>query len=172
MKKYNKEDVTEMLCESNAIEDVYSAQALKEAQEAWDFAFANKKKIDLNYILEVHRLLGQRLAPTIAGKWRDCDVYIGGHRKIFISEALIKEDVSNWIKKCQENISKLSLIEKENKVTNWHLDYEEIHPFQDLNGRSGRILMNIQRFNAGLPIWIIHEGKEQQKYYRLFDNRY
>lgn len=172
MKKYTKKDVTEMLCESNAIENVYSKMALTDAQKAWDFAFANRNKITLEYILEIHRLLGQHLYPKIAGKWRDCDVYIGGHRKIFVSETLIKEDVSAWIKKCEEDISNLSDKKKSNKITNWHLDIEEIHPHQDLNGRTYRLIMNIQRFNAGLPIWIIHEGDEQMGYYRLFDSRY
>ena len=49
-----------------------------------------------------------------------------------------------------------------------HIWFEKIHPFEDGNGRTGRILMNIQRLNAGLPLLIIHEGKEQMEYYKWF----
>jgi hypothetical protein len=65
-------------------------------------------------------------------------------------------------------------------MTNWCMDYEQmgwkkahvafetIHPFVDGNGRIGRILMNWQRLQEGLPILIIHEGPEQMEYYKWF----
>ena len=49
-----------------------------------------------------------------------------------------------------------------------HVDFEKIHPFADGNGRVGRILMNVQMINSGLPLITIHEGIEQQEYYRWF----
>jgi len=36
------------------------------------------------------------------------------------------------------------------------------------NGRVGRILYNIHRLLLGLPIHVIHEGKEQKEYYTWF----
>jgi Fic family protein len=50
-----------------------------------------------------------------------------------------------------------------------HVQYEKIHPFVDGNGRTGRIFMNWWRINNGLPILVIHEGKEQWEYYKWFD---
>ena len=50
-----------------------------------------------------------------------------------------------------------------------HIVFEQMHPFADGNGRTGRILMNIQMLNQEYPLLIIHEGKEQQEYYKWFN---
>jgi len=49
-----------------------------------------------------------------------------------------------------------------------HVLFEKIHPFIDGNGRTGRMVYNWHRLKLGLPIHIIHEGKEQFKYYKWF----
>ena len=53
------------------------------------------------------------------------------------------------------------------EIKKWHIMFEHIHPFEDGNGRTGRILMNIQRLKIGLPILIIYE-KHKFKYYDWF----
>ena len=55
-----------------------------------------------------------------------------------------------------------------NLIKRWHIQFEHIHPFEDGNGRVGRILMNFQLVKKGLPILVIHEGKEQREYYKWF----
>jgi len=170
MKKYNDKQVNEFLIESNAIEGVYSKYpALKDSWEAWNFAYKNRKKIDINYILEIHKLLIKNLNPRIAGKFRDCDVYIGGRRCIFVSESLLREEVQKWLKLCDINkLKNKSDKEKWEEIEFWHVYIEHIHPHEDCNGRLYRLMMNLQRFMAGLPIKIIHEGEEQMKYYKIF----
>lgn len=169
-KDWNDMEVIDFLSESNKIEGVYSIQALEDAIEAWNFAFLNKDKIDLAYILEIHRLLGQRIAPNIAGKWRDCGVWIGGKHKPFISEGLIKEQVSIWIKKSKVTKRKKGYPEweRDRLVREWHVTFEEIHPFVDINGRTGRILWNIQRLLLGLPLLVIDSRTKEWEYYVLF----
>jgi len=54
-----------------------------------------------------------------------------------------------------------------------HVTYEGIHPFVDFNGRTGRMFMNWERMQAGLPILIIKAdwpkiGGEQMEYYKWF----
>jgi len=163
--------IEKFLQQSNYIEREYGEIALEDAKKAWKFAYENKDKINLDYILEIHRLLMQRLNPRIAGKFRDCDVWIGGHRKYFISEALFKEQLKKWIKLC--NINKLknkSNKEKWKEIKFWHVIAENIHAHEDCNGRTYRLIMNIQRLQCGLPIKIIHTGTEQQLYYLWFRN--
>jgi len=86
---------------------------------------------------------------------------VGGRFCPFTSPALLEHDILKWIDthcdaKTDETIKKA------------HIAFEKIHPFEDGNGRVGRIILNFQRVKAGLPILVIHTGKEQQEYYKWF----
>lgn len=154
----SKEEL-EFLDHSNRIEREYSTISLEDAIKAW--RWSKKEPITLKTILGIHKRVMKRLRPDIAGKLRNCDVWIGGHRKIFISETLLKDELKTL---CEIPIG----MEAEEIIKNWHIAFEKIHPFEDGNGRVGRILYNLQRLRAGLPIHIIHEGGEQKEYYKWF----
>ena len=96
--------------------------------------------------------------PRIAGKLRGVNVRVGSsirpdHTLVY---GLINELLREPAPKTEEEIKQ------------WHIKFEEIHPFEDGNGRSGRILMNWQRVSNGLPLLIIHTGEEQLTYYKWF----
>ena len=155
----NNREETEFLRESNAIEREYSEEALRDAQQAWTMAkLVSSDPMDIHYILGIHRRLLKRLNPEIAGKIRDCPVMIGGDIRNQPKEEIILQlnELCNVIPKNEEEIKK------------WHIRFEFIHFAEDGNGRVGRIIMNVQRLKRGLPLLIIHEGKEQQSYYLWF----
>lgn len=163
-------DVLEFLAESNSIEGVHTKEALDDAVEAWEYT-VKQKKIGLKEILCIHKILMKRQAPAIAGKWRDCDVRIGGQRKWFVSEGLIKEEVQMVINYIEKTVPLYIGEERAAKVA--HVMFEDVHPFADGNGRTGRILMNWHRLQLELPILIIHadwpdEDGEQKSYYQWF----
>jgi len=155
------QNVLEFLRESNAIEREYSQIALEDAQLAWNYAINNKPAVTIDYILEIHRLLMRRLWPDIAGKFRTENVYIGHSKKIFISRVLFCAQLQKLVCEPMSDPKYTDPI----KV---HVNFEEIHPFLDGNGRTGRILYNIHRLKLNLPIHIIHEGAEQFDYYKWF----
>lgn len=156
----DNEKVIEFLEQSNFIENERSQEGLDDAIMAWNWAYNNKHKISLYYILKIHRLLMRRIAPEIAGRLRDCDVFIAGIRKIFITKPILENILAEWMNKY------CFLMDTNDKKA--HIGFENIHPFIDGNGRVGRILMNIHRVNMGKSILIIHEGDEQLSYYRWF----
>lgn len=157
--KISEEEI-EFLKESNAIERVYSDEALQDAKQSWMMAkVCGDEKISIDYILAIHRRLMKRLNPEIAGKLRDCRVFVGNRECMYYPE--IRKALFKWCKKYKKP-------KTWKDIKQAHIDFRDIHPHQDGNGRTGRILMNIQRLNAGLPILIIHEGKEQQSYYKWF----
>lgn len=161
-------DELEFLEHSNYIENERSPEAMEDAIRAWIWAY--KRKINFDNILVIHRILMKRLRPDIAGKLRDCDVFIGGHRKIFVSQALLKDEVRQWVTKIRAKLVDNKWDTLQLHAQNCHVAFEQIHPFQDGNGRVGRILYNLQRIRAGLPIHIIHEGSEQRAYYEWFNS--
>ena len=157
----NNEEI-EFLRESNAIEREYSDEALEDAKEAWEHAkkyFKPETKIGTRMILSIHKRLLKRLDPKIAGKIRHYNVYIGN--KMGFTPKIIREEL--------KLLCKILPISEE-QIEAWHIQFEDIHPFGDGNGRTGRILMNLQRLKIGLPLLIIHEGKEQMEYYKWFRN--
>lgn len=164
-KKFN-EDVIEFLKHSNWIEGEYDERALEDAINAWDWAFHNKDdKIGIQYILKIHQLLMRRIRPDIAGQIRNCGVWIGGQHKPFINKAIIESELLMGV--CFEMLAR-GTFDKEERAKKIHVAFENIHPFEDGNGRVGRILYNINRLKFGLPIHIIHQGDEQQEYYKWF----
>jgi len=170
MIELKQKDILQFLKESNAIEGVTSRAALNDAIQAWNYAVDNKNNITSKYILKIHFLLMRTLRPDIAGKVRTCDVFIGGKRKSFISEYLLKEQIKFWLKECNtKTMSMRSESERENAVKEWHVKFEFLHPFEDGNGRVGRFLYQIHRLKTKLPLYIIKAGgQEQLDYYKWF----
>ncbi len=161
---------------SNWIEGEYSDEALDDAVTAWGYLrHGGEPMISYESVMHTHYLLMQRLRPDIAGKLRDCDVWIGGQRKIFISQALLEEEIRRVCMSiiCSttrfQQIKDLdTAIAQEEPVTRQlHVEFEGIHPHQDGNGRTGRMLMNAHRIRLGLPILIIRE-EAKFEYYKWF----
>jgi len=187
MNKLTKKEI-EFLQHSNYIENEFSKKAFEDSKKAWEFALTNKNNFSLEYILGIHHKLLYRLNPKIAGKLRNCAVRIGGRKEItyfsFEDEIILYkyvggreipkpkkgeliEKIENWVRIYETEKEKIDY----NKIKDLHIKFEQMHPFRDGNGRTGRILMNVQMINADLPLVIIHEGEEQQEYYKWFKTK-
>ena len=157
--KISKKQLDEFIKHNNYIEGVDFPMAHEDGHKAWEWAFKNMFNINANYILRIHKILMNRVNPRIAGKTRNCDVWIGGHKKLFINKYIFQEQLNDLSAK---------ILKGDMHPKDAHILFESIHPFEDGNGRVGRILMNIHRLRLNLPILIIHAGKEQEKYYDWF----
>jgi fido (protein-threonine AMPylation protein) len=175
--KIEDENLEEFLKESNAIEGEYSKEALQDAKQAWMcgaiMLTIGAEPLSIDLILAIHRRLMKRLNPTIAGKIRDVPVYIGGEIRNQSKEEIKKQlqELVNYWNNNKEILRNKRKQDIEYFIKRWHILFELCHGFCDGNGRTGRILLNLQRIHFGLPLLIIHHGLEQQNYYLWFKRK-
>ena len=152
-----RDDEFEFIKQSNYIEAEYGTKALSDAIQAWAF-IRNSVGLTLTNVLHCHYILMADIYSSIAGKVRECDVWVGGCHKPFINVQLINDNLDNLLHRMD-----LRIIEPKAA----HIQFEYIHPFVDGNGRVGRMIYNAHRLQLGQPIHIIKES-EKEKYYEWF----
>ena len=146
------------------LKDHLEAVGYKEAfQYVEELAKQDKPLTDFE-IKSIHSLvLADR--PEDKGTFRRVNVRIAGAMTEPVQPYLIEpkieellEDYKNWAKT-------MHIVEK---VALFHLRFESIHPFIDGNGRTGRLLMNLQLIKEGLPAVNI-KYTDRHSYYDAFD---
>ncbi len=162
MSKIKKELIRECLKQSNYIEGEYDEQSLKDAERAWRYWEQHKEEpLTVALVLKLHELLMRNLKPRIAGKLRTCDVWIGGVRKQFVG----LETLELQLKEVISEMNKPAVDTEYCKLC--HINFEGLHPFEDGNGRIGRMLLNIQLIKNGFQPMLILE-RERGLYYQWF----
>lgn len=136
---------------SNHIEGEYSKEALDDAKSAWEYII-NYDVLTLDIIQKTHKILMEKLLST-AGKFRKIQVGVTTKNGGF-NPAVHFDEIQKELQSLLEITPKT-----EKEIKEWHIKFEHIHPYEDGNGRIGRILMNYQRQKAGLPLLIVFVGE-------------
>ena len=55
------------------------------------------------------------------------------------------------------------------KIAKYHIEFEKIHPFEDGNGRTGRLLLNYELLKNNIPPVVINK-KDRVKYFEFLRN--
>lgn len=144
------------------IREVYEAKNLAKLTES--LLEKNKTILSTKLILSMHKTLLTDIDDNIAGRFRSGKewVRVGNHlgaNPQFVP-TLMQELVDNY------NKNKISYFL--DTVAHFHAEFETIHPFVDGNGRMGRVLINLQLMNLGLPPIIIQNKSKHTEYYPLF----
>lgn len=157
--------VSIFLQESNGIEGVYDEKSLKQAITAWRY-LEKQSTLTIEVVLETHRLLmiDQPIEEHQKGQFRQQPVWVSGRE--CLHHTLIERAVEGWLLFMSEE--RKNMDDPEEWVKQCHIQYELIHPFIDGNGRTGRMFMNWQRLNLGLPLMVVFEH-DKYEYYKWFD---
>ncbi len=142
----------------------------KNHKEALDFLYdmiEHDKKFTFSehLIKQIHSLIIQDIDKNIAGKYRNIDVFIAGTEHVppsALDVSFRMKELADWARK---NHNKMYIVEFS---AIFHHKFVHIHPFQDGNGRTARLLMNIFLMQYGFPIAIIQKN-DRQKYYRVLE---
>lgn len=144
------------------LNDHLAAIGHKEAYYYVEDLVKNKKLLNENQILDIHSLVLMDRQQD-KGKYRNLPVRIMGTNAVLSEPYMIKkhmEELLSWY----HSENNLSLLEK---LTLFHLKFETIHPFIDGNGRTGRLILNLELMKNGyVPINI--KNKDKRRYYDAF----
>ena len=127
------------------------------------------QKIDFSeYVIKnIHSLVLMN-RPEDKGSYRKIPVRIMGAFTEPVQPYMIEPKMTELLSKNEERKSKMTDIER---IALFHLEFEGIHPFIDGNGRTGRLIMNLDLIRNGYPP-INVKFTDRKRYYDAFDLYY
>lgn len=123
----------------------------------------NKAVLSESIIKDIHSLVLMDRQQD-KGRYRRIPITITGAIHEPPQPYIIQKLMEDIILKYNEEIRDLHIIEK---ASIFHLEFESIHPFIDGNGRTGRLILNLELMKEGYPPINI-KFKDRKKYYDCF----
>lgn len=116
-------------------------------------------------IRNIHQLILKNIDDENAGRYRQQNVLISGATTNPPDHTLLNDKMAQFIDWYNTDAHTLHPIERAAKV---HADFVGIHPFIDGNGRTSRLLMNLELMKAGYPPSVI-TVENRLAYYEALD---
>lgn len=181
-------EIADMVYNSNAIENssltlretediilrgiVARDQELREVYEAKNLAnimselYKNPhQRLSTVLILSLHRLLMDGVDDHIAGRWRGGKEWVRVGSHLGANPAFVAQLMSTLVDEYNLDDQRYFV----DKIAYFHAEFESIHPFNDGNGRIGRVIINQQLIAHGLPPIVIRNKSKNTDYYPLLE---
>ena len=144
---------------------------LREVYEARNLAAvtvqltATSEPLTTDLMLRWHGMLLAGIREDAAGRFRRAGewVRVGGH--LGANPEFVSGLVSDALARYRTDVSSGFL----EAIARFHCEFEVVHPFVDGNGRVGRVLINRQLQDLGLPPVIVRARNRRVDYYPLLD---
>lgn len=116
-------------------------------------------------IRNLHRLVLKQIDDDNAGVYRRHNVTIAGARHVPPDVLLVPEQMAALMQWYDTEAAALHPVDR---ATRLHVDFVKIHPFVDGNGRTARLLLNLELMKAGFPA-IVLPVTRRLAYYQALD---
>lgn len=114
-------------------------------------------------ILLFHQMLIGNINDIFAGRFRATGEYVRVGTHIAPDPKHVESMIEQLLIQYSSDLDSYFI----DKIARFHLEFETIHPFNDENGRVGRILINLQLQKLGFP-GVIVRNKGKDSYYDSF----
>ena len=149
-----------------SVREVYEAKNLARVME-YKRARAEDSELDEELILLLHRMLIGGIDDAIAGRFRRQGEYVRVGMHIAPAPEHVERMMENILLTYSSDLDSYFL----DKIARFHLDFETIHPFCDGNGRIGRVIIDFQLLQLGLPRLIVRNSEKETYYHAFGDYR-
>jgi len=152
----------ENIAPNKPLEDVLEA---KNAEKTLNFVKNSKEELTEQFLLNVHEMYFKETKPYIAGKYKTAQNRITGSAFETTLPKLVQTDMKLYFKEYEKLKKELHSLE----LAAWvHWKLVRIHPFQDGNGRTARIIMNFVLHKNNYAMIDI-KTKEKQQYFKALE---
>ncbi len=173
-------DETKLLIEKGIVTGAHSLRESEDIvgyKQAFDFLYESVKEnkaITEEFIKKVHSFVLR--GEEGAGQYRTIQNYVGSLTRIIYTPCpptQVSEKMKAYVEEVQADCKNNAVIAEQGQF-NWielfhnlakhHIEFENIHPFVDGNGRTGRLLLIYEMISLGLlPVDVRYE--ERDRYY-------
>lgn len=133
--------------------DFYEAVNLKYAINMMLDAINKEEKLSQALIIKLNETINKNILDTQG--YRKVQVYIRGAAQVPPPPIEIRERMMYLL----ENYHNNTLLPLMKKIAQFHIDFEHLHPFEDGNGRCGRLLINFELMKRGQAPVIIPDNR-------------
>lgn len=127
---------------------------------------SKQQPLDEWTIKSLHQLVLKNIDTEHAGKYRLVNVLISGAEHRPPQALQVPEQMAEFMRWYNNEAQTLHPVERAVRV---HGDFVKIHSFVDGNGRTSRLLMNLELMKAGFPATVI-EVEQRLAYYQALDS--
>ena len=173
-------DETKLLIEKGIVTGAHSLRESEDIvgyKQAFDFLYESVKEnkaITEEFIKKVHSFVLR--GEEGAGQYRTIQNYVGSLTRIIYTPCpptQVSEKMKAYVEEVQSDCKRNAVFAGQGQF-NWvelfhnlakhHIEFENIHPFVDGNGRTGRLLLIYEMISLGLlPVDVRYE--ERDRYY-------
>lgn len=146
------------------IREIYEAKNLANITES--LLENSDESLSVESILRLHKMLLSGIRDDWAGRFRSGKEWVRVGAHVGANPDFVQRLVDELVTDYNTEDDRYFL----DKVAWFHAEFETIHPFNDGNGRLGRVLINQQLMNFGYPPVIIQNKSKHTNYYPAFDS--